>query len=118
MHFCGLIEFLVVNAELYLPKCSDTIRGWIIDEFRAKKRTLQDELAEAVSKISISFDAWTSTSQKPVLGIYAQYITSKGVRRHVLLGRKELHGRHTAKNFALVLEETLVDYAITDLGIR
>ncbi|KAG6248087.1 hypothetical protein E4U49_000228, partial [Claviceps purpurea] len=49
-----------VNAPIYLPKCSYTIRSWIIDEFRTKKRTLQDELAEAVSKISISFDAWTA----------------------------------------------------------
>lgn len=44
-----IIESLVVNADIYLPKCSDTIRSWIIDEFGTRKRSLQDELAEAES---------------------------------------------------------------------
>ncbi|KAG6287692.1 hypothetical protein E4U45_007978 [Claviceps purpurea] len=77
-YFRELIEFSVVNAKLLLPKSSDTVRNWIISEFGDRKRALQDELAEAVSKISISFDAWTSPSQKPVLGVYAHYITLKG----------------------------------------
>ncbi|KAG6302088.1 hypothetical protein E4U45_002967, partial [Claviceps purpurea] len=84
-----------------LPKSSETLRTWIINEFLARKRTVQHELSEAVSRILISFDVWTS-------GVYSHYITSKGVRRRVLLDMKEIHGRHTAKNLALLLEQTLV----------
>ncbi|KAG5965232.1 hypothetical protein E4U58_002889, partial [Claviceps cyperi] len=48
----------------------------------------------------------------PILEIYSHFINSKDVRRRVLLGLKEIQGRHTAKTLALVLEATLIEYKI------
>ncbi|KAG5988182.1 hypothetical protein E4U52_006825 [Claviceps spartinae] len=83
-----------------------------MSEFLARRRGLIEELKEAASSISISFDVWTSPSMTPILGICSHFITSKSVRRRVLLGLKEIQGRHTAKTLALVLEATLIEYGI------
>lgn len=111
-YFRCLIEFSGVNNRDLLPRSSRTLRSWIMSEFIARRRGLMQELKEAASSISISFDVWTSPSMTPILGIYSHFITSKGVRRRVLLGLKEIQGRHTAKTLALVLEATLIEYGI------
>src|SRR5215207_3880189 len=51
----------------YLPKAGKTIRKWVMAAFMSRKEILKRELREGHSRISISFDAWTSPSCVAIL---------------------------------------------------
>ena len=59
----------------------------------------------ARSRINISFDAWSSKSYLPFLGVYGHYIDEDYRFRNCLLGLKYLEGRHTGEK----LGDTLSD---------
>lgn len=95
-----------------LPKASATICRWVMDAFETRKARLRDELRHSRSKISISFDAWTSPSCLAIIGAVAHYIDKTGRRREALLGLRELEGEHSGENMADALLKLIHDYKI------
>ncbi|KJZ70187.1 hypothetical protein HIM_10410 [Hirsutella minnesotensis 3608] len=57
-------ELLLLSPALmnHLPKAARTIRSWVMNAFESKKEQLREELHQARSRVSISFDLWTSPS--------------------------------------------------------
>ena len=63
-------------VENVLPKNHHTVSSWIKKYYSVRKQFVRNSLLEAVSKITISFDGWTSASNMDLLGVMAHYIDS------------------------------------------
>jgi hypothetical protein len=85
-YFRQLLNFLYPGLKRLLPKAANTIRGWVVQEYKNRKAQLRRELKEARSAISISFDLWTSPNAHAVLGVVAYFINKRGRRRQAVLG--------------------------------
>jgi hypothetical protein len=77
-YFQELLFFLNPALLSHLPRAAKTIRSWVMDAFRSKKQQLKEDLQQARSRISISFDLWTSPNPYAILGIVAMWIDADG----------------------------------------
>jgi hypothetical protein len=75
----------------------------VINAFTIQKDALKKELSEAYSRISISFDAWTSLSCIAILGVIAYFVDRTGKRRSAVLALRRLQGVYSGENIAEVL---------------
>ncbi|RYC77021.1 hypothetical protein BFJ63_vAg20104, partial [Fusarium oxysporum f. sp. narcissi] len=97
-YFRELLFFLNPALLSHLPKAAKTIRSWVMDAFRSKKQRLREDLRQARSRISISFDLWTSPNPYAVLGVIAMWIDTAGKRQTTVLGIRRVYGEHTGEN--------------------
>jgi hypothetical protein len=81
--FLEFLEQLYTTIRKILPQSSNTIRKYIIVAFEARKKKLKESLAKAKSKMSFSFDLWTSPNHMALLGIIAHYIDEDGKKQSV-----------------------------------
>lgn len=66
-----------------LPSSGNTIRGWIIDAFQARKEKIKQALKKRSSLIHFSFDLWTSPNHMALLGVIAHFIDEFGQNESV-----------------------------------
>jgi hypothetical protein len=111
-YFRDFLEAILPGMKTLLPKAANTIRKWVMDTFDKRKARLQDDLRHSRSKISISFDAWTSPNCLAIIGAVAHFIDKTGQRRQALLGLRELGGEHSGENMADTLLQLISDYKI------
>ena len=114
VYFRALLFYIAPGLEKLLPKTAKVIRGWVLEAFAVRKKQLKEEMRNAHSRIHISFDLWTSTNHKAIVGVVAHYITSKGVRRHVVIGLREVLGDHAGENTGHQLLLLFKEYNIID----
>ena len=61
-----------------------------MNAFISKKQQLKDDLHHSRSRISISFDLWTSPNSYAILGVVAMWIDATGKRRTTVLGMRRV----------------------------
>lgn len=105
-------RYLNKNVDKHLPASADTIRGWTMRTYQAQKKRIQQDLQEALSKIHITADLWTSGNKKSIIGVIGHYIGREGKLKHNVLAVRELQGDHGGENQARVVADVLVDYEI------
>jgi hypothetical protein len=110
--FRDLLYYLFPPLAKLLPKAANTMRKWVKDAFEAKRETLRQDMRDAHSNISISFDLWTSPNYLAILGVVAHFIDKFGKRRIAVLGLRELNGEHSGENMAEILLQIIRDYKI------
>jgi hypothetical protein len=98
--------------EAFLPTCHQTIAGWIKAYYPLCKDQVAAQLATAQSRITLSFDGWTSSSNMDVLGVVAHFIDVNYEHRTVLLGLPATGGSHTGDNIAASLQQLILDFSI------
>lgn len=81
--FIGFLKTLFPTIDQLLPKCSKTIRRYVIKAFERRKKVLKFAIHQSKSQIHFSFDLWTSPNHLALLGIVGHYIDSKGVNQSV-----------------------------------
>jgi len=113
IYFRDMLFYLFPPLAKLLPKVADTLRQWVKDAFEVKKEKLRQDMREAHSNISVSFDLWTSPNYLAILGIVAHFISKDGKRRTAVLGLRELMGEHSGENMAEVLLQIFKDYKIS-----
>ncbi|KAG7410232.1 putative AC transposase [Fusarium oxysporum f. sp. raphani] len=111
-YFRELLFFLNPALLNHLPKAAKTIRSWVMDAFLSKKQRLREDLQRSRSRISISFDLWTSPNPYAILGVIAMWIDTTGKRRTTVLGIRRVYGEHTGENLGSVVLELLKEYDI------
>lgn len=80
--------------------------------FAQEKITIQNLIANAGSRINISFDAWSSDNGLSLLGVVAHFLDGeKHYLKTILLGLSQLNSHHGFEQ-ARVLLEVLQNYAI------
>jgi hypothetical protein len=110
-YFLALIRYLNSNLVKLIPG-RKTIRRWVIAEYHRRKRILRRELKHTRSKISISFDLWSSPNSLAVIAINAHFIDQAGTLKTRLLGLREVYGEHTGENQASVILKVFKEYRI------
>ncbi|KAM4064821.1 ribonuclease H-like protein [Hirsutella rhossiliensis] len=83
-----------------------------MDAFLSKKQQLKEDLQRSRSRISISFDLWTSPNPYAILGVVAMWIDATGKRRSTVLGMRRVHGEHSGENLGSTVLELLTEYDI------
>ena len=64
----------------------NTIREWIIRSFNGHKGVITELLGRSLSKINVSFDAWSSRKFTSLLGLTVHFLDEEGKLRTFLLG--------------------------------
>ena len=99
--FRAFIASCSLTAESLLPKSSNTVRGWIIDEFIRRRDWLRDQLLpSSKSLIHLSFDGWMAPNNVAYLDIVGHFMGADNSVKTVLLGIKHVKGSHTGENLA------------------
>ncbi|KAM0705421.1 hypothetical protein Q7P35_008211 [Cladosporium inversicolor] len=80
---------------------------------RARLGVVTETLALAITKVSLSFDMWTSRSNVALLGIVAHFIDMKGKPTSILLSLPRQHGRHTGTNIAETIASIITEYNLS-----
>lgn len=71
-------------------------------------------MQSALTKISLSFDLWTSKNQLALLGICAHYLDHSGKPISTLLSLPQQTGRHLGVNLAETIGGVISDYNLED----
>ena len=96
----------------YLVQSSTTIRNWAEEEYLFAMLEVEKVLADAFSKIHISFDLWTSPNGYAFCGIVAHFVGWGYRARSVLLALKRMMEGHTGEDIARVVLSVLRQYGV------
>lgn len=101
------------SMERYLITSHKTISKWVQDDYQEARLRLISVLAKSQSRVHISFDAWTSPSDRAILGVSAHFLSADLKLCHALIGFKEVEGIHDGENLAeyviAVIQELKLD---------
>lgn len=97
-------------ASKILPRDGDTIRNWILQEFKTRQKELVTALQTSKSMVHFSFDLWTSPNYQSILGIVGHYLSARGKNITILLGLRRLMGAHLGANMAEQVIRIIKDY--------
>jgi len=92
----------------------NTIREWIIRSFNGHKGVITELLGRSLSKINVSFDAWSSRKFTSLLGLTVHFLDEEGKLRTFLLGLPQIEGRHTGENLAERVGEIINEFGFED----
>ena len=112
--FRAFISYLNKDVDRWLNTSHNTIREWVMRQFKNEKAVVKMRLQKARSKIHISLDIWTSTNNKAIMGITAVYIEEDGQLNHTVLAVKEIEGNHHGENLAPLVMEVIKDWEIAE----
>lgn len=112
-YFRSLLTFLSLSLGKLIPS-RNTLRGWVLTEYKARKGKMRRELRKARSSIHLSFDLWTSPNYYTIISVVAHFIDSKGYRQTKLLAIRQLKGEHSGENIAGSVLQVIKEYKIRD----
>ena len=112
--FQAWVQVTTSVASTLLPRDRDTIRNWIIQEFKTRQRDLVTTLQVSKSLVHFSFDLWTSPNYRSILGVVGHYLNKKGENVTTLLGLCHLMGAHSGANMAEQVVQIIKDYNLID----
>ena len=96
----------------YLVKSGNTIKRWILKEFKRQKTVIKEELVNARSRIHISADLWTSPNSFTLDSIIVHYLDKSLKVQSILIGMRRVHGAHSGENIAEAMILVLQDFDI------
>jgi hypothetical protein len=91
-----------------------TIREWIVRSFSRHKGVVTELLGRSLSRINISFDAWSSRRFTSLLGLTVHFLDDEGKFRTFLLGLPRIEGRHSGENLADRVSDIIHEYRFED----
>jgi hypothetical protein len=115
--FRQMLLALSPSIESYMVGKS-TIRNWVVEEYERARLQVKEVLAEAKSKIHISFDLWTSPNAYAICAICAHFVGPDYANHSVLLGMKRMLGTHHGEDISEAILPVLEEYKIgPNLGV-
>jgi hypothetical protein len=112
--FRRFLEVLSPKLTNWIPKSGDTIRSWILLEFKRRQNEIKAQLHESKSLIHLSFDLWTSPNHLSIVGIHGHFMNPQYKVDNALLGLRRLRGPHSGENIAEAIVGVIRQYEITD----
>jgi hypothetical protein len=119
IHFRNLLYYLNSRVPDLLPDTADTIRNWVMELYYKQREEVTVALRASPFRIHWSFDLWTSSNNKPILGIVAHWMDENFQKRNTLLGMREMEGAHSGANIEAILWKILKELGLehsTKLG--
>ena len=75
-----------------------------------QKLRIKQRISNALSKIHVSYDTWTSPNNLLILGVIGHFVSSEKKLERCVLAIKELHGEHTGVSMASQVLDVIVDW--------
>jgi hypothetical protein len=111
--FRRLIAMASPEAEAALWTCHTSVSRYVLRLYDYLKPRVVQELSQALSKIHISFDGWTTKGGKRgFLGVVAHYVNSYGNLQDLPIALPQLTGAHSGKKMADVISQMLQQFSI------
>lgn len=107
-----MFALLDSSALKVLPTSHNTTRQWITSSFFQGKKTICALIENSGSRVSISFDAWSSDTGLSLLGVVAHFLTGEVFELKTLLLGLPVISNHSGAERARVLLVLLRDYGI------
>jgi hypothetical protein len=98
--FRRFLEVLSPKLTSWIPRSGDTIRNWILTEFKRRQNEIKSQLQASKSLIQMSFDLWTSPNHLSIVGIHGHFMSPQYKVDSILLGLRRLRGPHSGENIA------------------
>ena len=111
--FKELLEELNPSALDFIPS-ADTVKNWVMDEFKNRKKELGEALVTCKAKIHLAYDGWTSPNGHGLQTIVGHWIDDELTFHSALLGMREPDGRHTGETLGSCLEQLILELGIPD----
>jgi hypothetical protein len=101
------------EAEAALWTSYASVSRYVLRLYDYLKPRVVQELSQALSKIHISFDGWTTKGGKRgFLGVVAHYVDSHGNLQDLPIALPQLTGAHSGEKMAEVVSQTLQQFSI------
>ncbi|KNB04833.1 hypothetical protein FOXG_19422 [Fusarium oxysporum f. sp. lycopersici 4287] len=84
------------------------------DMYKTKKDRVKQELSDALSKIHLRFDLWTSPNRHAVMAVMAHFLDRQGKHQSRLLALRRQLGCHSGENLAVTLGQVVREWKIED----
>lgn len=110
--FRNLLAYLNPEVNNWLPTSYSTIYKWTRRCYESEQNQVTGLVQSTLSKIHFTVDLWTSPNKLPLAGIIGHYIVENGDFCQSMLGLREIHGRYTGENQALVIIKVIVEFEI------
>ncbi len=107
-----MFSLLYSSALKVLPSSHNTTRQWITSSFIQEKKTIHALIDSSGSRLSISFDAWSSDTGLSLLGVVAYILTEEPLELKILLLGLPVFSNHLGVEQTRVLLLLLKDYRI------
>ncbi|KEY74491.1 hypothetical protein S7711_10030 [Stachybotrys chartarum IBT 7711] len=82
--------------------------------FEVKKGAISNQLEKAITKVSFSFDMWTSPNRYAVLDLHAHYLDASYQVQSRLLALRRVRRSHSGNNQATIIYDIFGEYGIRD----
>jgi hypothetical protein len=113
--FQELLFYLCAVLAGFFPTSGNTVRQWILNDFKRRKDQIKKELHRSKSLIHLSFDLWTSPNSLAMLAVVGHFVSHVGEAKCCLLGLKHVEGSHSGENMAQSVIAVIKEYEITDI---
>ena len=99
------------NPRTQMPSHT-SISRWVAKAYEQQLGVVTETLASAITKVSLSFDLWTSGTSVALLGVVAHFIDAEGKPTSILLSWPRQQGRHTGTNIADNVACIIAEYGL------
>jgi hypothetical protein len=112
--FQELLFYLCAALTSLFPTSGNTVRQWIINDFKQRRGQIRKELHLSKSLIHLSFDLWTSPNSLAMLAVVGHFVSHTGEAKSCLLGLRHVEGIHLGENIAQSVIAVIEEYGIKD----
>ncbi|KAK5995167.1 Putative AC9 transposase-like protein [Cladobotryum mycophilum] len=82
--------------------------------FNSKKGIIQAEMHNAITRIHLGFDLWTSPNRLAIMAVTGHFLDHSGKQQQRLLALRQQSGAHTGENLANTLLQAIQDWDINN----
>jgi hypothetical protein len=108
-HLRRLINY--ANPRTQMPSHISVSR-WVAKAYDQQLGIVTEAMASATTKVSLSFDLWTSGTSVALLGVVTHFIDARGKPTGMLLSLPRQQGRHTGINIADNVACIIAEYGL------
>ncbi|EGU83980.1 hypothetical protein FOXB_05506 [Fusarium oxysporum f. sp. conglutinans Fo5176] len=97
-----------------IPWSRQSMGRLLDDTYKSKKDKIKQELSDALTKIHLEFDLWTSPNRHAVMAVTAHFLDRQGKHQSRLLALRRQLGCHSGESLAVTLGQVVREWKIED----
>uniref|UniRef100_A0A0D2YIC8 HAT C-terminal dimerisation domain-containing protein n=1 Tax=Fusarium oxysporum (strain Fo5176) TaxID=660025 RepID=A0A0D2YIC8_FUSOF len=97
-----------------IPWSRQSMGRLLDDTYKSKKDEIKQELSDALTKIHLGFDLWTSPNRHAVMAVTAHFLDRQGKHQSRLLALRRQLGCHSGESLAVTLGQVVREWKIED----
>ncbi|KAJ3454567.1 hypothetical protein MRS44_013167 [Fusarium solani] len=95
-----------------VPWSRQSMSRLLDDMYKSKKDRVKQELLDALTKIHLGFDLWTSPNRHATMAVTAHFLDRQGKHQSRLLALRRQLGCHSGENLAVTLSRVVREFVI------